>query len=75
MFLPELLLSKNEIQGQEKMSKYGTILGILGGKYGEMPCNLHQIRGDGKELLLSKNKIQGQEKIQNMGPYTGFDEP
>ena len=39
----ELLLSNNEIQGQEKIENTDHIRGILGGKYGEMPSNLHQI--------------------------------
>ena len=40
-----MLVSKNEIHGQEKIQNMGPYTGYFRGKYGEMPCNLHQIRG------------------------------
>ena len=50
MELSELLLSENEIQGQEKNQNMGPYTGYF---RGEMPCNLHQIRGNKRARLSS----------------------
>ena len=51
------------------------IRGILGGKYGEMPCNLHHIRGDGGNKrakvvqLINVNRTSYRFGLEKKSPH------